>query len=65
MIDNTRCPNCENDIADLVISVAAERQSGADDDRHTRVCPYCNTELAIAVTVNALISRADGGLGQY
>ncbi|MQA29097.1 MAG: hypothetical protein GEU82_04555 [Luteitalea sp.] len=58
MIENT-CPNCENNIADLVISVAADRQGGRDDERQTRLCPHCGIELAIAVTVHATISRAD------
>lgn len=59
MLENTCCPACDNDIADLVISVASERQSGTDDDRHTRVCPHCGTELAIAVTVRAMISKVE------
>jgi hypothetical protein len=42
-----------------VISVASDRQGGRDDERHMRVCPHCGTDLAIAVTVRALISRAD------
>jgi hypothetical protein len=66
VIDNTCCPSCNNDIADLVLSVANERETGTDDDQHTRVCPHCNTELAIAVAIRAQISRADGGpAGQY
>jgi hypothetical protein len=65
MLDNTCCPSCDNDIAELVMSVAAERHSGTDEDRHTRVCPHCGTELAIAVTVRAQISRADGAAPQY
>ena len=59
MIDNSCCPNCDNDIADLVLSVAADREEGRDDERHSRVCPHCGAELAIAVSVRATISRAD------
>lgn len=52
------CPNCENDISDVILSVAVKRQRGLEENRETITCPHCGTELAIAVSVRATIARA-------
>lgn len=61
---DTRCPSCENDITDALTPALLAYLDG-DGDRETVVCPHCNAELALTISINTSIALVDRLAGVY
>jgi hypothetical protein len=60
MRDN-RCPNCDNDISEVVTSAIVSRLKAAGEGGPDVVtCPHCATELSLTVNIDTSLSRQSG-----
>jgi hypothetical protein len=56
MRDN-RCPNCDNDITEVVTSAIVSRLQAGGAESDVVTCPHCGTELSLIVNIEASLSR--------
>lgn len=56
MQDN-RCPNCQNDISDVVTSTVIAMLKTGERRPCTISCPHCGEELTVAAQIATTLSR--------
>ena len=52
-----RCPNCENDISEVVTSAIVSRLTAGGTEPEVVTCPHCGTELSLTVNIDASLAR--------
>jgi hypothetical protein len=52
-----KCPNCENDISEVVTSAIVARLVAGGSESDVVTCPHCATELSLTVNIDATLSR--------
>lgn len=52
-----RCPNCDNDLSDSVMSAIVSRLRAGGKGPEPMACPHCSEPLQVTVAINATLSR--------
>jgi hypothetical protein len=52
-----KCPNCENDISEVVTSAIVARLTSGGVESEVVTCPHCGTDLGLTVNIDASLSR--------
>lgn len=52
-----RCPNCENDLTDAVVTAIVTNIAAGSQDPEPLSCPHCGEALAVTIAIHATLTR--------